>query len=60
MDNEKFNRHLSGVMKLADALHEDGQDNLILTWLKDEMIRTDMTAHQRGLVYCAATSYLRP
>ncbi|MDD6196573.1 MAG: hypothetical protein PUB12_06770 [[Clostridium] aminophilum] len=60
MDTEEFDRYLMRVSRLAAGLHKSGSDTLILTWLSKEMERNDLTGWQRGQIFNAATSWIRP
>lgn len=59
MDTEEFARHLERVSRLAAGLHRSKSDDLILTWISQEMERDDLKGWQRGQIFNAATSFIR-
>lgn len=60
METDEFARYLERVSRLAAGLHKSGSDTLILTWLSQEMERDDLKGWQRGQIFNAATSWIRP
>ena len=59
MNAEEFAAHLMGVSKFAYLMHTSRNDAVVLTWLTEEMKRSDLTASQRSQITAAATSWIR-